>query len=78
MADDTVIHTGGNTPEQVAYKLMHDIAAIEGKALLTATGVPGAAPSGRGGKELPDRKWLLDTYAECLLAVRNPDSRSAR
>ncbi len=75
MADDAVVHTAGNTPEQVAYKLMHDIAAIEGKALLTATGAPA---SGRGGKELPDRKWLLDTYAECLLAVRNPDSRSTR
>ena len=78
MADDTVVHTGGNTPEQVAYKLMHDIAAIEGKTLLTTTGAPGAPSSGRGGKDLPDRKWLLDTYAECLLAVRNPDSRSAR
>jgi hypothetical protein len=22
-----------------------------------------------------DRKWLLDTYAECLLAVRNPATR---
>ena len=59
MADDAVVHTGGNTPEQVAYKLLHDIAAIEGKAL-------------------PDRRWLLDTYAECLLTVRNPDGRSAR
>ena len=78
MADEAVIHAGGNTPEQVAYKLMHDIAAIEGKTLLTATGAPGAAASGRGGKELPDRRWLLDTYAECLLAVRNPDGRSAR
>ncbi len=78
MADDAVVHTAGNTPEQVAYKLMHDIAAIEGKALLTATGAPSAPSSGRGGKELPDRKWLLDTYAECLLTVRNPASRSAR
>ena len=78
MADEAVIHAGGNTPEQIAYKLMHDIAAIEGKTLLTTTGAPGAAASGRGGKELPDRKWLLDTYAECLLTVRNPDSRSVR
>jgi hypothetical protein len=78
MADEAVVHTGGNTPEQVAYKLMHDIAAIEGKALLAVTGAPGAAASGRGGKELPDRKWLLDTYAECLLAVRHPDGRAAR
>ena len=78
MADEAVVHTGGNTPEQVAYKLMHDIAAIEGKTLLTTTGAPGTPASGRGGKELPDRQWLLDTYAECLLTVKNPDSRAAR
>ncbi len=46
MADDAVVHSGGNTPEQVAYKLMHDIAAIEGKTLLTTTGAPGAPASG--------------------------------
>ena len=25
--------------------------------------------------EKPDRKWILDTYAECLLAVRQPQGR---
>jgi hypothetical protein len=22
-----------------------------------------------------DRKWILDTYAECLLTIRNPQAR---
>jgi hypothetical protein len=31
-------------------------------------------PSG-GGHATADRKWLLDTYAECLRTVQNPSSR---
>ncbi len=57
MADTSVVHIGENSPEQVAYKLLHEIAAIENT-------------TGRR-----DRKWWLDTYAECLLAVRSPSSR---
>jgi hypothetical protein len=47
------------TPEAVAYQLMRDVLAIEG-----------ASPALRekGG---PDRAWLIETYVECLKAVRS-------
>jgi hypothetical protein len=48
-----------NTPEYVAYQLLERVADLEGVALA------------RGGKDkLASRKWLLDTYAECLDAAR--------
>ncbi len=48
-----------NTPEHVAYLLLERIADLEGVALA------------RGGQDkLASRKWLLDTYAECLDAAR--------
>lgn len=56
---DTVVHIGENSPEQVAYRLFENIAQIEGKKLFK-------------GSDAPDRKWVLDTYAECLLTVENP------
>jgi hypothetical protein len=55
--------TGGHSSEQVAYMLLERIASCEGKAL-----------AGHGDKA--DRKWILDTYAECLIAVRRPDARN--
>lgn len=58
MADQTVVHLGENSPEHVAYVLFEQVAQVEGKVLVK-----------NGG---PDRKWILDTYAECLLAVKNP------
>jgi hypothetical protein len=60
---DTVVHIGENSPEHVAYELFRHIALVEGKPLVS------------GG---PDRKWILDTYAECLLAVRNPGARNPK
>lgn len=55
MADQTA----PGTPEFVAYKLMERIADVEGQSLT------------RAGKDKPaTRKWILDTYAECLDAVR--------
>jgi len=51
-------HIGENSPEQVALKLVHEISNIEGRELYAH------------GKKPADRKWLLDTYAECLIAVR--------
>jgi hypothetical protein len=33
-------------------------------------------PSG-GGHATADRKWLLDTYAECLRTVQNPSRRKS-
>lgn len=59
MADAPVVHFGENSPEYVAYRLLSDIAAVEGQQL--------AGHASRGNK--PPKKWILDTYAECLDAV---------
>ena len=48
------------TPEAVAYKLMEDILAVEGKHLIS---------SDRIG-ERPTRKDILETYAECIRVVQ--------
>jgi hypothetical protein len=53
---------GENSPEYVAYLLMKDIAKIENKHFVVGD---------------TDRKWVLDTYAECLLAIRLPTKRFA-
>jgi hypothetical protein len=59
MADtNTTVHIGENSPEQVAYKMVRDVANIEGKELVA------------GYPKSTDRKWYLDTFAECLKAVR--------
>ena len=63
---DTVVHIGENSPEQVAYRLLHEIAAVEAKSF-------SRTPS--TSYQSADRKWILDTYAECLNAVRNPHLR---
>jgi hypothetical protein len=47
----------------VAYLLFTTIAAVEEKVLNSRSGV--------------DRKWILDTYAECMNAVRNPSGRAS-
>lgn len=57
MADKLTVEN--NTREEVALKLLIQIGRIEGKY------------DGYGAKrETADRKWLLDTYTECLEAVR--------
>ncbi len=61
MADAPVVHIGENSPEQVAFKLLGIIAMNEKKPLTSTAGA--------------DRKWLLDTYAECLQTVKNPGGR---
>lgn len=64
MADAApVVHIGENSPEEVALKLMRMIASNEGKTLMSAA--------------TAERKWLLDTYAECLQTVRDPMGRRA-
>ena len=66
MADNAaIVHIGENSPEEVAYKLLKTIASNEGKTL---------APS-VSHKATAERAWLLDAYAECILAVRNPLGR---
>lgn len=59
MADAPVVHIGENSPEEVAYRLMKTIASNEGKTI-----------NPMGNNISADRKWILDTYAECLDAVR--------
>jgi hypothetical protein len=56
--------TGSWTPEHIAYVLLMAIANIEGKAFV------------KGAKgTVPDRKWVLDTFAECMLATKSPEKR---
>jgi hypothetical protein len=57
MADNTTVHIGENSPEQVAYKLMHDVARAE-KITLAGMGTNS------------NRDWILDTYAKCIRVVR--------
>ncbi|PZU18959.1 MAG: hypothetical protein DI589_23035 [Shinella sp.] len=63
MADNTVARLSGESPEQVAYKLLVLVGAAEQKLYMD-----GSPYAGTG------RKWILDTYAECLLAVKNTRS----
>jgi hypothetical protein len=58
-----VIHIAENSPEHIAYRLLRDVALIEHKAI---TG-PGEI---KEGWTRADRKWLLDTYSECLTSVQ--------
>jgi len=69
MADAPVIHIGENSPEHVAYSLLRTIATVEKKKL--------NHESKPEGGSVADRKWILDTYAECIMAVRTPASRQA-
>ena len=61
---DPALHIGDNSPEYVAYRLMFDIAKVEKKALTPSASCQTA-----------DRRWVLDTYAECLRIVRSPQAR---
>jgi hypothetical protein len=60
MADSINIH-GATIPEDVAYKLLYAVAWAENIDL--------------EGWAKTDRNWILNTYAECLLAVQNPAQR---
>jgi hypothetical protein len=55
-----VFQAAHNTPEQVALSLFHIIARVEGKSL----DFNGA-----------DREWILNTYAECISTIREPQAR---
>ena len=52
--------------EAVAYLLMRDVALAEGR-VFSITPPPSTS--------VADRKWILDTFAECLKAVWAPDDR---
>lgn len=64
MPDTSVVHIGENSPEQVAYKLLEAIAKVE---MISLSGSKDPAP----GWKKADRKWILDTYKECLATVKN-------
>ena len=57
------------SPEKVALELVQMLSHIERKSLHSGP------PSGWEGA---DRKWLLDTYSECILAIRDPVERLSR
>ena len=57
---------GEDTPEHMAYRLFLHVAELETKHL---HGDPSR------DRTIADRKWVLDTYAECLRAVRSPAAR---
>ena len=60
MAGEIVTHIGENSPEEVAYKLLERVAFIENMEIAGL----------QGSRQATSRKWLLDTYAECLHAVK--------
>ena len=57
-----------SSAEGMAYKLMQRIAAIENRNL-------SAKP--RPGKTPVDRNWILNTYSECIEAVKGDRLRAA-
>jgi hypothetical protein len=52
--------------EHIAYKLLQHIASVEQRSFFPNPGGDGAPA---------DRKWILDTYAECLCAVKAEQRR---
>jgi hypothetical protein len=66
---DTVVHIGENSPEHVAYRLLRDIGNVEDKIFST---------SERNPQKVATRQWILQTYADCLLAVRDPHNNPPR
>jgi hypothetical protein len=52
--------------EEVAYKLLCNIAVAENKAAYNSS-------SGSPVYNNADKKWILDTYAECLKTVKGGD-----
>jgi hypothetical protein len=52
-----------NTPEYIAFALMEKIAATEGRVFL---------PRASTGQQTVDREWVLHTYAQCLMTIKDP------
>ena len=59
MADETVVHIGENSPEQVAYKLLLMVSNAEKK-------------NAAQGNSTADRDWIVRTFCMCLKAVQQP------
>lgn len=58
---EQAVRLGGASHQEIAFKLMERVAAVEGRTL--------TAGSRPGDTDYSDRKYILDTYAECLLAT---------
>ena len=61
-----VIQAAHNTPEQVVLALFHMIANVERRAM---------HHEATGDGESADRDWILNTYSECILTIREPQAR---
>jgi hypothetical protein len=59
MRIDNLSANVGESPEHIAFRLLELIMSVEGAS--------------RAAGSL-DRKWILDTYGECLTRVRRPVS----
>ncbi|HVO04435.1 MAG TPA: hypothetical protein VMT54_19720 [Candidatus Cybelea sp.] len=66
MSEQATEHAGDESPEGIAFRLLVLIADLESKTL-----------HGNPAKDRTnaDRKWILDTYAEILHAVKSPHER---
>jgi hypothetical protein len=66
MTEPIANHGADESPESVAYRLLQLIADLENKTL-----------HGNPSKDRTnaDRQWILDTYAECLRAIKTPENR---
>jgi hypothetical protein len=63
MTEAPVLHLGGEgSPEQIAYKLMLDVMKVENRTISSSAAAGPYTPA--------DRHYLLNTYHECLMAVR--------
>jgi hypothetical protein len=65
MAEKVDVRLGGKSPEEVAYQLMSDVFLAEGRAAF----------------DRKDRNYILNTFSECLHAVRgfrNHEERAAK
>jgi hypothetical protein len=57
VADIPIVHIGENSPENIAFKMMNLIAAVESKE-----------PYGHGENPMT-REWIFKTYAQCRRIV---------
>ena len=55
--------SNSTTPESVALQLLHIVAHAENKSLHEGVS---------SNQTKPDRRWIIQTYRECLLAVQHP------
>lgn len=62
-ADGGVSIPADATTEAIALALLNAVLSVERKSL------------SHGEADSADREWLLDTYAECLLAITKPQER---